>query len=280
MWSRLALLVVSAGAALGCVPSLGTFEPARTVPAGHLQVTTSVDYSDTSGPIREAIDGARALANTTGPLTREELGIAADATGAALVHAPSVGYQVSVAYGLSRRFEVGARSSMSAVRGWGRWQFLRVSPGFYGALGLGVSGYLYGFPVQRFVQEIRVDGFTRWDVDIPLQLGFSSQVFHIWGGPKLVLSSYDADIGVCMAARGEACSSQAEVTLSGTAAYVAAQLGAAIGYRQWWIAAELTVARVGTSGELAMSHGRTSDSQPFDHDGLVIAPAVGLMVWF
>ena len=264
--------------ATACAPSLATMEPARTTPEGHFQMTTSVDVTDTSGPIRDTIEELEDVGGSR--MSRADLRTVANATTAALVQPPSLGYQVSLSYGLSKRFEVGVRSSMSAIRGWTRWQFLRVSPGIYGALGLGVSGYLYGVPIQQYADEVEDVDFSRWDVDLPLHLGFSSKVFHIWAGPKLIFSTYDAGVNVCVDQDEGRCADTASVGIDGTARYIAGQAGIGVGYRQFFVAAELTVARVDVQADVSVDYAGRTESETFDEGGTVLSPAVGMIIWF
>jgi hypothetical protein len=263
----------------GCAPSLESMTPARTTPAGHLQIATSLSATTTSGDIRDAVDAIGDM-NTSGGLTMAEIEEATEAAGAALVQPPSIGYQISLTYGLSRRFEVGARTSLNALRGFGRWQFLRVRPGIYGALGLGVSTYFFGPPVQAFVDEIEPTGYSRWDLDVPLSFGYSGRSFHLWGGPKLVVSSYDASVDLCIRKRSGNCVQEASIAVNGSATYLAGQAGIALGYSRFWVALELTVARVDTSANLVIARGAREEHDKFDKGGLAIAPALGLIAWF
>lgn len=263
---------------LGCAPSLATMEPARTTPEGHFQMTTSLDVTDTSGPIRDTIEEVREVGG--GRMSRGDIRTVADAATAALVQPPSLGYQVSLSYGLSRRFEVGLRSSMNAVRGWTRYQFLRVSPGIYGAVGLGVTGYLHGVPIQRYADEIQDVEMSRWDVDLPLHIGFSSRAFHIWAGPKLIFSTYDATVDVCVDQDEGRCADTAEVGIDGVARYVAGQAGVGIGWKQFFVAAELTLARVDVRADVSVDYAGRTETESFDEDGVVLSPAVGLIIWF
>jgi len=277
---RLELVVPVIALVIGCSPALGTLQPARTTPAGHLQVTGSLDYVHTEGEVREAIAIVE-NADFGGRMSRSEINEVVDAATVALVQPPSVGFTLAAAYGINERFELGLRTSGSAVRGHVRFQWLRIAPGIYGSAGFGVSGYLFGFPLQTVSQDaVKVDAFSRWDFDLPIHLGYSGRYFHIWGGPKLIFSTYDSDLTVCTDARGAGCNRRAAVTLGGTAAYVTGQLGMAVGYRRFWIAAELTVGRVGASGDVGITGSGASDEGEFAHEGLVVSPSVGFISWF
>ena len=273
---RLGLSLCLAGAA-ACAPSLATMAPARTVPAGHLQITSSADVTATSGPLRDAIDELENVEG--GRMSRADLELAAGAASVALVQPPSIGYQISVAYGLTREVEVGVRTSMSAVRGWTRYQFLRTSPGIYGAVGVGVAGYLYGFPIHQFHDGVRITDYGRFDVDVPLSFGFSSRAFHVWAGPKLMLSDVSGSVEVCVDQDAGRCSSEADVSLDALARYVAGQVGIAFGWSQFFVAAELTVARVETDATVSVSHAGVTDEQDLEADGVAISPSVGFILW-
>ncbi len=270
--------LLSFGAA--CSPSLSTLQPARTTPAGHLQITTSAEYVHTEGQIREAI-GIVENADFGGRMTAAEVTEIIDAATVALVQPPSVGGQLSAAYGLTQRFELGAKVSGSAIRGHLRFQWLRISPGIYGSLGFGVSGYLFGFPLHTVSEDaVKVDGFSRWDFDVPLHLGYSNRYFHIWGGPKLIFTTFNAGVTLCTDTRSATCGSTAAVSIGGTAAYVTGQFGLAVGYKRFWVAAELTVGRVGTSGNVDVVQGARTEEGVFAHEGLVVSPSVGVIAWF
>jgi hypothetical protein len=261
-----------------CSPSLGTLQPARTTPAGHLQMTTSFDVVDTSGEIRETLEAAKTM-DIGSTLNAGEIERIADAAAIGLVQPPSIGYQISAAYGLNERFELGLRTSVSALRGHLRFQWLRVAPGVYGSLAAGVSGYLFGFPLQTVGDDVSLAGFMRWDFDFPLHIGYSNRWLHVWGGPKLVLSTYETDVSVCIDRTSGNCRRSAAAHASGTAAYITGQLGLALGYRRFWIAGEITVGRIGTSGGATITNGRRTDEGTFAHEGLVVAPSVGFIVW-
>jgi len=245
------------------------------VPAQHLELTSSVDVSAPNGSVRTAIDRARNMDNVRND---EDVDHLASAVTATLVQPPAVGFQVSGAYGISKRVEIGLRSSLGAFCGWARYQFLRARPGIYGAIGLGASAYLYGPPIQ-FTNLVEMHDFDRYDLDIPLSIGYSSKVFHVWGGPKLVFTDYVADVSVCLDRSGGACVSEVQSHIDGTAAYVAGQLGIAVGYERFWVAAELTVARLGLDATIDLSSAGTTRQTRFEGESLVLAPAFGLIVW-
>jgi hypothetical protein len=232
-----------------------------------------------SGDLRDALEGARNMGLGHGALSPQDTDLLVRAGTAVVVQPPSVGGSVSAAVGLSRRFALSLRASGNAARGALRWQFLRVAPGFYGSLGVGVSTYFYGFPVQQFVPDLSLDDFSRVELDVPLSFGVSGKLGHLWFGPKLVFSSYDARITACVDGTAGSCAREATLGVGGTAFYVAGQLGAAIGWKRVWLAAELTVAYVSASADVALSMSGRSAQHRVSSDGIVLQPAIGLLVW-
>ena len=278
-WRWLAPLAVALALGSACSPTLSSLEPARTIPAGHVQVTSGLYVSLPSGDVRDALEGARGMGHGGGALSPQDATTLVRAGTAVVVQPPSVGGSVSAAVGLSQRFALSLRASGNAARAAVRWQFLRVAPGFYGSLGVGVSTYFYGFPVQQFVSDLTLDDFSRVELDVPLSFGVSGKVGHLWFGPKLVFSRYDAHLTACLSPGDSGCAREATLGVGGTAFYVAGQLGAAIGWKRVWFAAELTVAYVSAGADVELSMGGHSSSHHISSDGVVLQPAVGLLVW-
>ncbi len=271
------LAAIAALAACACSPTLSTMQPARLVPPGHVQLGTSVEVSLPHGEVRDALDRARGV---SGELTSAEVDVLADAATAALVHSPGLGLQISAAYGVSRRVELDARASMTAVRGGMRFQLVRARPGIYVALGVGVTHQFVGLPIQQFTSAAEVRSFSREELDVPLTAGFSSRAFHLWLGPKLVVARYAASVSACLDRQDGRCAMPATMTLDGTAAYLAGQIGIAIGWKSVWLAAELTVARLGVDATMQIDTATMHQAHTFGGGGLVLAPTVGLFAWF
>ena len=276
---RIAALVVGLALSSACSPTLSSLEPARTIPAGHVQMSSGLDVSIPSGDIREALESAREMGLGGGALSAQDANTLVRAGTAVVVQPPSVGGSVSAAVGLSQRFALSLRASGNAARAAVRWQFLREKPGFYGALGLGVSTYFYGFPVQQFVDDLTLDSFSRVELDIPLSFGWSGRLGHVWFGPKLVFSNYDAQITACLDRADSRCTHEAVVGIGGTAFYFAGQFGAAIGWKNVWIAAELTVAYVSAGADVGLTAGGRDTQHRVSSDGIVLQPAIGLLLW-
>lgn len=263
-----------------CTPGLTTMMPARLVPEGHVQVSTSTDLTLPSGRLFNMAKSLRQLPAETYELTLDEAASLAQGVAALLVQPPGLGGQVSVAYGVDRNVEVGAGTTINSVRGWGRWQFLRVRPGFYGAFGLGLSSYFFGFPLGRVTDIASVRGHFRRQVEVPLQFGLSGRSGHLWFGPKWVHADYGIHVAACLNQVNTGCKRRGAMKMRGTTSYLGGQLGAALGYRRWWIMAELTVARLYARAELDVEVDEVRKVARFQENGVNVVPALGLLLWF
>ncbi len=265
---------------VGCAPSLSTMMPAQVTPKGRFQVSTSVDVADTQGGIRDAVDDLLNLEISESVLSEEELNTVVAAGEAVMVQPPSLGAQIGVAYGASDWLEVGLRTSVNTIRGWIRWQFLQTDFNVYGSFGSGLSGYLYGFPVHQFSSDVTLQSYRRMDLDFPLLFGYSGRIFHLWGGPKIIFSNYQASLEVCVKTGVPDCEAHAQADFSGDALYFAGQLGGALGYGGFWVTAELTMAQIRTETGTTVTTTGSTEEQTIKHTGLVLSPSLGFLFRF
>ncbi|MEM9067866.1 MAG: hypothetical protein AAGE52_05145 [Myxococcota bacterium] len=267
--------VALAGAA-GCSSSLTTLQPARTVPAGHLQIGGSVQVTPPTGlpgDTYEAVRDISGLGNNPTPAQVEQV---AESATAALVQPPSLDAQASLAYGVTRRLELDARVGATSAGVGFRLQWLRRKPGIYGALGFMVNVNFQQFPVERFTDEVEIESFRRQDFAVPLVLGYSRQRVHLWAGPKLVISRFDTEVGVCL---DDSCQ-DIRLRASGRATYVAGQFGIAIGSGRAWFALEMTVARAHVQADFDVEMPRRPSMEAdTERRGRVLTPAIGLILW-
>lgn len=254
-------------------------QPARLVPEGHVQAGSSVRITPPTGLAGDTVDGLRALDEVGRRPTRAQVEQIAMATTAALVQPPSLDGELALAYGVTKRFELDARLGATSAGAGFRVQLWRVRPGFYGALGAMASFSFNEFPVNRFTDRARVDRFRRQDFAFPLSLGYSRRRVHVWGGPKLVFSRFRAEVAACVNRSDDGCRQEAALSASGRATYVAGQLGAAFGSNRFWFALELTVARARVIADVDVEMSGRSMAADLDERGLVLTPAVGLLLW-
>ncbi len=278
----MAALLYAAGLAGGCTPNLATMEPARIVPEGHWQVSSGI----TAGmPVGDPLSAIEEIADIEGgegasTMTPEQIRTLARGSSVIFIHPPGASAYLSVAYGVGRHFEIGMRGSADAARGWVRWQFLRVRPGLYGALGLGYATYFRGFPVEDYTDLARPVSFSRQEMDLPLQLGLSGKVGHVWFGPKLMVADYDVEESVCSVTQDGVCLSWGSTRVAGTATYIGGQLGGAIGYKWIWLAAELSFMSLDVRADLDVDVAETQEMIDYQTEGWALSPSLGIITWF
>lgn len=255
-------------------------QPARTVPAGHFQVSAAIQGTPPVGMAGTALDTADAIDDidsSTSPARIQQL--AEDAI-AGLVAPPSIDAHLGIAYGVSRRFELDARIGPTGAGGGFRIQLLRKSPGIYLAIGAMLSLQFRDFELDRFTDEASVLNMRRMDLRVPISFGYSSSYIHVWGGPVFMHSRFATDLNFCVRSRGGECLSEAEVSSTGGANHLAGQFGLAVGKGRVWVAAELTIGRVWVSGDAELSMPRTTQNAEFSRSGTILQPALGLLTWF
>lgn len=272
-------VVVAALVHVGCGASLSSVQPARLTPPSHLALTTSLAVNAPVGATRDAFDALRAVDEVAGVLEPAEVEILAAALNAGALNPPMVDPTVNLAYGVNRYLELGARVGGSHLGVQGRIQVLRVAPGIYGAVGLQLTTSLSTLPINRFSDRVFLQRYRRLDVGIPLIFGYSASRVHLWAGPKVLFSRVRTRGHLCVRENDD-CDDQLGFRGSGSLRYVAGQLGIAVGKRRFWLALELTLARLRGDGEVRSE--RDGDEQIYGYDprGRVVQPAIGLIAWF
>lgn len=271
----------------GCAPALSTMHPATVAP--HRNVDAGAAFgvsvpiagvSSTVGTARDNVertrDGEPLSDADRDDIIRTSLGLT--------LNPPSFGSQYRVAYGIVDGAEVELRYALSAFRLGARWQMMkpesRERP-LAGSVGIGVSRYVFSLGVPGYLAPIvDVDDFTRYDVDVPVLFGVSHDIYHVWGGPKLVASFMSAGIDVCTqfdTAERE-CGERASATLDGNAFYFAGQLGGAVGYKHVWIGAELTMAYVTGDAAGTLRTADVNEKKTYSFDDVILYPVVGLII--
>lgn len=271
-------LVAAAGVTLlatcGCAPSLSTFQPAHVAPAGHVQVAVGLEAGIPVGSLGDAIEAGKTLADKAAsgqPLTNDEKWQLFD-TGINLVlNAPSVGPHFSLAYTLLPKFEISVRYAGTAPRLGARYQLLQRAAGapVDAVVGVGVSRFSFDFPIPD-IEVIKLEHFARWQLDVPLLVGTSSDWYRLWAGPKLMLTWFDARMAL------ELPQERPVAGLDGTAYYLGGQAGVALGYRSVFFAIELTLASASGSARVA-SPTLDPSSRDTTVSTFLVYPSFGLM---
>ncbi|WP_437736336.1 hypothetical protein [Sorangium sp. So ce1335] len=264
----------------GCAPALSTFQPAHVADKGHVQAELGFDVSIPTGAIASLIDAGIVLADVaeSRELSERERQTLFEAGGALALNPPSATPHVGIGYTALDRWELNLRYTTSALRLGTRYQILkRARDGVDLTAGVGVGRYVLGFPVVSVLDIVELDDFTRWQVDLPIQIGTAGTWYRVWGGPRLMFTTFDAGLTVNLPELTGYPGEREIASMSGTGLYVGGQAGVAFGYKHVFLGIELTLAELFTGGELSVLGEREVE---VDLDSFVVYPTVGLMVEF
>ena len=269
-------LLVACTLLAGCAPSLSTFQTAAVPPTGHFSAAVGWEGSLPLGTLYDVFTTGRdALerAEKGQALTTEEKWQAFDTGMELLLNPPAFGYHLSFAYVPWRRLEVSLRYASSAFRLGTRYQLVdRATGPFDLSLGLGVSRFTYDIPIADYVPLLKVDGFTRWQLDVPLLIGMQNRWFRTWGGPRFLATFFDAAMRLDLQVEAPVLAS-----MSGSAYYVGGQAGIGFGYRWVFLAFELTITEMIGNARFEAPVLTDSPTRDAEMSGLVIYPTLGLM---
>jgi hypothetical protein len=269
-----AALLFAGWLAVGCAPSLSTFQPAHVAPKGHIAAEAGLEGGLPVGAFSNLVDAGKLLASRGAngeALSSDDKWKIFDAGVNLALTMPSIGPHVAVAYTPLDRFEVAVRYAGSAWRGGVRYQLLDHTTGpFDFTVGFGVSRFAYEFPISDQIPVLKLDDFSRWQVDVPILVGTSRDWFRVWAGPKILLTTFETQLTLSL---------PNDTTLArfeGKAGAFGGQAGFAIGYRRLFFAVELTLAEA-----FGTAHLTAPLLNPSTHDTSVssftIFPAFGLM---
>lgn len=260
----------------GCAPSLSTFQTAAVPPTGHYSAAVGFEGSIAVGPLYDAYRAGKSVLDKAADhqaLTTEEKWRALGAGMELLLSPPAFGYHVSLAYVPWRRLELSLRYAGAGFRLGSRYQLVDRSTGpFDMTLGLGLSRFTYDIPFADYLPLLKVDGFTRWQLDVPLLIGMQNRWFRTWGGPRLVATFFDAAMRLDLQVEAPVLAS-----MSGSAYYVGGQGGIGFGYRWLFLAFELTITEMIGSAHFAAPVLTDAPTRDVELSGLVIYPTLGLM---
>jgi hypothetical protein len=265
--------------ALGCSPALTSFTPAHVPKKGHVQAEAGFDVFIPTGTLGEAIEAAEALSAVAEDreLTEEEEREVFEGAGALTLNPPSATLHIGIGYSPLENFVVEGRYTIGAWRLGARYQLLhRAEHGVDLSTGLGFGRYVFEFPVSSSIPIIELEDFTRYQLDLPIQLGVSGDWYRVWGGPRLLATFYSTRLALEYPTIPGAGGNQPEnvlAALDGTGYYAGGQAGFALGYKKIFLGFELTVAQFWTSATLD-AFGRHLE---VDLSSLVIAPGIALM---
>lgn len=273
-WWMLAFAAASV-ALQACAPPLSTFQTARIPPKGTWAVAAGLEGSIPAGTLGDLVDSGENLgvrASHGESLSSNETWQVFGAGLQLLLGPPSIGYHFMAAYVPVDRVEVSLRYAGSALRLAGRYQLLdRGTAPFDMNIGLGIARFSYGIPMGSYIPVLKIDSFSRWQIDVPWLIGMQNRWFRVWTGPRFVATFFDAGL------RFETSSQNVGASVSGSAYFVGGQGGIGVGYRWLFVAFELTLAEM-LGGAHASAPGiADSPRRDLELNGLVIYPSLGLM---
>lgn len=259
---------------VACAPSLAGLQPAHVAPPGHVQAAAAIEVGVPTGAIRDVVETSRSLAEIaqTQTITTEQRAQLLDAGLSLAASPPGFGPHFALAYGAVPGVEVGLRYAVGTWRLATRYQLLDRTGGPCDlVVGLGLSRSSQSVAVDEVLQVVSVDDVTRWTLDIPLLAGTGRSWYRAWIGPKVLFSSLSTGVRLDLA-QGEVVAAN----FSGRALYYGGQAGVAIGYRNVFLAFELTVARLAGAAHVVDG---TSEflNHSVDLTGTAIYPAIGLI---
>lgn len=279
-------------AAAGCAPTLSTLQSARTLEPGQVQVTGGLGFFIPAGPLlnvgeqgwRQGQVVARALQEGQPYALSEQDQQALLTAGIALAVAPPGSSQELMGrVGLTHGLEAGVRLSTTSVRVDGKLRLLHWSDpdsvpesqrrSVDVALGLAGSRHLFRSPVFDLLEVVRMDDFSRYDLEVPLYLSAEwGGIFKLYGAPKYVYGRTELDQRLVATSNQGQALTGFDVALPSQvdSHFFGASAGLAVGYKVVHLYAEIT--------------GGYTLCRPFvlgqvrDLGGPTFFPAVGLVV--
>lgn len=275
--SRLGLCPVALLALLpACAPSLSSFQPAHVPAKGHIGAEGGWDISAPVGTIMRTIDAAKTISQAAKNETltdAQRIQLIDAGTNLALVP-PGLVTHVGVSYVPWSRWEAGLRWSSGEWRLGVRRQLLDIAAdGVDLTMGLGVSRFAYDFPVDEVLEVVKLDQFVRWNIDVPMLIGTHGDWYRLWTGPRFIYSRFDAAMRLDLPATGSTPAQMMLASVDGNAVFVGGQGGVALGYKHLFVAFELTIVQLISTGHLRFADQR----HDVDLGGLVIYPGIGLI---
>jgi hypothetical protein len=275
-------LLAGAFIATGCSTVLSTMQPAQTTPGRHVRGGLGMGINIPVGQIADTLDAAQSIAegaSSSGSIAEDDVDEFLSGVVGLALNPPAVAGEFQARYGFHDRFDAGLRVATGGnIRLDGRVRFLdpRTPEGLYGSAGVGFSYASASFPIPSQIEEfIEVDDLSRIELDLPVLLGWSNEIYHVWFGPKLVVSFVST--GLTFRQEGPLDSTPERIDVGATNFMYVGQVGAAIGYKHVWIAFELTIGGIAGSAEITRN---TSTIYDPSYSGLIIYPALGLMFQF
>ncbi|MGZ3459325.1 MAG: hypothetical protein ACXU86_12580 [Archangium sp.] len=288
------LLLLVLLTATGCATSLSTMQTAKPLARGQVQVSGALGVFAPVGPLGSLIDQGviqgkaikKAIDEGQPYHLAEQDAQKLLGVGMALAVAPpGPSNELMIRTGLleSNRLDVGLRLSTTSLRFDGK---VRLAHGgtpedsplpelqrksYDLALGVGVSRHLFQSPVLDALEVVKIDDFSRWDVEVPVYLSMDlGDIFKLYAAPKYIYSRTSLDSKLVDYAQQGKDVSGFDLALPAEVSshFYGASVGFALGYKYVHLYAELTAGYTACRPVLF--------GQPRDLGGVTLYPSVGL----
>ena len=251
-------------------------QPAHVAPKHHVQAEFGMDVSVPTGTIADAIDAAGTLVKVAGErdLTDAEVQQVYTAATATLLNPPSATPHVGIGFTVVDNLEVSLRYATSSLRLGGRYQFLnKLKHGVDASVGLGLGYFVLDLPLDS-IPIVKLEDFSRFQLDVPLVFGTRGSWYRLWGGPRFMYTRFGMDLKLEIDATSTVTARKEIASFGGNGFYVGAQGGVAVGDKYVFLAFVLTVVRLIMNGDLAVLQKPVAN---FDLSSNIVYPTLGLM---
>lgn len=259
----LALVLLTA---TGCASTLSTMQTAKPLARGQFQVSAATGVFIPAGQIGTLVDEGLAQAKVIKKnidsgqpyqLPEDQARRLLDVGMALAVAPPGAGHELMIRAGLleSNSLDVGLRLSTTSVRFDTKVRLAHggdaedsALPDFRRrsydlAIGAGISRHRFESPVLDALELVKIDDFSRWDVEVPVYLSMDlGDIFKLYAAPKYIYSrtSLDAKL-VDYAQQGKDVSGfDLALPAQVDSHFFGASVGFALGYKYVHLYAELT----------------------------------------
>lgn len=282
--------------ATGCASTLSTLQTAKPLARGQFQVSGAVGVFTPVGQlgtlIGQGIVQGRAIHDTVRSgqpyhLPEDEAQRLLGVGMALAVAPPGPAHELMIRTGLleSNSLDVGLRLSSTSLRFDGK---VRLAHGggpedsslpdyqrksYDLALGVGISRHIFKSPVLDALEIVEIDGFSRWDVEVPVYLSMDlGDIFKLYAAPKYIFSHTSLDSRLVDVSQSGQDVTGFDLSLPAqvTSHFYGASLGFALGYKYVHLYAELTGGYTHCR-PVVLGHRR-------DLGGVTLYPSVGIAI--
>ncbi|MGI5864785.1 MAG: hypothetical protein ACOX6T_22435 [Myxococcales bacterium] len=282
------LALLSVVWASGCATNLSTMDTARTTPVKHVQVNMAYGIHAPLGWTSGLFDaGASMLQNKFDGkpvFTADEAEELYESALELALMPPAAIWQLQARTGILDDLDVGLRYSTTQLRLDTKYRFHHAGDderrSSHAAIGFAVSKYLFSNPVFDWLGYIKIDGFSRWDFEVPLLYSFEyRRSFMFYCGAKYIYTRFSLDENLYNLQRKvvELADQPAIVDqVDSDMHFFGSVLGLGGGYKYVYVFTELSFGYVHSTPEMYSFIDK--QKKPRDLGGVSIYPSIGLIV--